>query len=132
MNRSGQVAFYANANMPGPTDYGVWLGVPGEILPVAHAGLPVPGMPGAFFTGGSYPSINDAGMVSFNAGTTGAVQSNGIWRGNATTAELVATAGQSAPGTGSGITFESSFGPGTINGQGKVMFLNSIVGWLGM
>jgi hypothetical protein len=129
MNRNGQVAFYATADLtPGPSDFGVWLGIPGQIQAVAHSGLPVPGMPGTFFTGGSYPSINDSGLVSFNAGTSGAVQTGGIWRGNATSAELVAAAGQSAPGTGPGITFESRFGPGTINGQGRVVFLDTITG----
>lgn len=130
MNRFGQVAFFANAGdlSPDPNDFGVWLGVPGQIQSIAHNGLPVPGMPGTYFDGGSYPSINDSGWVSFGAGTVGAAQIDGIWRGTPNQAELVAAEGQSAPGTGPGIVFAGSFGPATINGQGKVVFMDSLVG----
>ena len=109
LNSAGQTAFYG-----GLTDgnVGLWSEGSGSLTLVARSGIQAPGTPAGVnlsFSAGlspfhlDWPKLNDAGQTAFVGALTGAGVTStnnwGVWSNGSGSLELVARAGDQAPGT---------------------------------
>ncbi len=142
INSSGRIAFYAQVN--GSTrNQGVFTADSDGIYAIAIGGgagggsgdtsahngdpSPVGGTFSGFFAGTVFtPAINDLGDVLFFCDVNGGSSSRGLFLFQATTQQIVkiAVVGDPSPLGG---TFEA-VGPGSLNNNGKVVFIASPVG----
>jgi hypothetical protein len=122
LNRAGQTAFYG-----GLTDgsVGIWSGGSGSLGLIARSGVQAPGAPAgvnlSFSTGVDrfhldWPKLNNAGQTAFFGALTGAgvtaTNNWGVWSSGSGSLELVARAGDQAPGLPSGAIYgASTFSP---------------------
>ncbi len=126
INNAGQIAFRAilltgSGGVDDTNDMGLWSG---STL-VAREGSQAPGTPtgAAFEIFRNNPVLNNAGQVAFRAslrrgsGGVDLTNNNGIWRDST----LVAREGSQAPGTPSGVVF-NSFDDPMLNDGGQVAF----------
>ena len=139
MNNSGQSAFRATLSGAGVTaanDEGVWSQKLGLLGLIARAGNAAPGTPAGVnfdrFTAG-YPSINDAGNVSFRGILAGAgvttANDSGLWVERGGAVALVAREGNQAAGLEAGTNY-GSFSEPVLNSAGQTAFVASLVGGL--
>jgi len=114
---------------------GLWVGTAGNLTPGVLTEDAVPGGAGAF-TGMQSPDLNNAGEIAFLGYVSSGGNSNGdntrIFAGAPGALQVVARAGDTAPGGGADVYFESMVrynGTGVvINGQGAVAFIAEIGG----
>jgi len=144
LNSAGQTAFYG-----GLTDgnVGLWSEGSGGLNLVARSGVQAPGAPAgvnlSFAAGFSpfhldWPKLNDAGQTAFVGTLTGAGVTStnnwGVWSNGSGSLELVARAGDQAPGTPSGVIYgvsTFSFTPtlvGGLNDAGQITFWANLAG----
>ncbi|XAL99601.1 hypothetical protein OT109_18730 [Phycisphaeraceae bacterium D3-23] len=130
MNGSGDIAFQARVNGGGINEFNnetLWLHTGGALTLVARGGQAAPGAgPGvAFMRLYALSGINDAAQLAFHATLTGAGvddhNDSGIWAQLSGAPELVARAGDAAPGTGPGVVFDGFNNP-FLNAAGQVAF----------
>ncbi len=116
INASGEVVFPANVEN-GNTTSGIFVDDNGVDRAEVLAGTPAPTLVGGTFANfGAYPSINDAGNVTFVATITGGTAGAGLFfSSSGPHYGVIALAGDSAPGT-AGETF-TSFGPPQVAGM---------------
>lgn len=141
-NRAGQLAFRAQLDTGSTSnDRGIWLESGTTLALVARAGGSAPGAgPGVTFRDFLQPLLSDAGRVITTAtltrgGSVTETNDSGLWmQGGAGTLEMLARAGDPAPGAGTGARF-AAFGDPTflrpgpaINQLGQVAFAAGLVG----
>lgn len=122
---NGDVAF--TAELPadgGGVGAGVFLLSQGRITPVARPGDPEPG--GGTFVRASHPSVNDHGMVAFQADVSrGSQSATGIYVWNGSHAAVVAETGVQAPEGG---VFRAAEEP-RLNNSGDLAFFGDSGEW---
>jgi len=122
------------------TGDGIWSTGAGALTLVARESLPAPGTPnGVRFDSfvlprgiAPAPLLNNAGQTAFAATLTGTgvntTNDEGIWAERSGTLNLVARAGNQAPGTPTGVQF-SFFGPDfSFNDHAQTAFLANLMG----
>jgi hypothetical protein len=136
LNDAGDVAFLADLRGPGVVggNYrGLFTGEPGDLRQIARSGDRAPGTAGnTTFRNFYEPVINGAGMAAF----VGFLQGTGVNVDNedalyvetAAGLRLVARTGNRAPGTPSGVVFDSLSGTPSINTMGMVAFSATLRG----
>jgi hypothetical protein len=137
LNDVGQVSFLGNLTGSGinyTNDWGIWSEASGNLALVARGGDPAPGTP----NGVNYDSFfyqtgfNDAGQSVFFAILTGSgvdpSNDHGIWTTGSGAPKLVVRSGSPAPGTPSGVNFQSLFGNVSFNNAGRVAFEGFLTG----
>ncbi len=136
-NTFGETTFQASMPPTGtgnPGNFpssGVWMGSPGLLTKVAEVGDAAPGT-ATLFNDFHTPVINENHQVAFAALIGGGGSSAGVWQydDNTTALSLVATSGQSAPGTAT--TFSIFFGSTVAqNNDGDVGFTATLTGLIG-
>ena len=145
LNDAGQTAFSSYLEGPGvdaKNNYGIWSEGLGSVAIVARLGDQAPGTPeGVVFGDGShFPSsfaVGGAGQTPMKAYLSGpgvisgsGGNAQGIWSGGPGSLELVARAGDPAPGLGEGVNFDtfSSALTTIINGAGQTAFFAKLIG----
>ena len=141
LNEAGQTAFYG-----GLTDgsVGIWSEGSGSLNLVARGGVQAPGAPAGVnlsFSAGldpfnlDWPKLNDAGQTAFVGALTGAgvttTNNWGVWSNGSGSLDLVARAGDQAPGTPSGVNYGvSTVGPavGGLNDAGQIALWANLAG----
>lgn len=140
INDLGRTAFLASVAGPGVitniNHEGIWFegwgGAPGLALAV-RAGDAAPGAgAGVTFVNLRNPSVNNAGQMVFLSSLRGSSvngsNASGIWAGSAGALELVARAGDSAPGISGEAQFSAFSSAPVINGAGRVAFAANLEG----
>ena len=117
LNNAGQTAFaglLVGGGVDASNDQGVWSESSGNLALVAREGSHAPGTPSGVNFGGegfSNPVLNDVGQTAFQARLAGSgvdvTNGFGIWSEGTGSLALVARGGDHAPGTPSGVKFES-------------------------
>jgi len=137
INGSGRIVFNGSLAGPGISDanrYGIWSsrdGADAELI--VRTGQQVPGeSAGVTFSSVGSPLVNDHGAVLFAGSLDGpgfnSFNNSGIWAHRPDTGTaLVVRAGDSAPGTASGVTFSAINNP-RINNAGNIAFTAAIAG----
>jgi hypothetical protein len=127
-NHLGGIAFDSGLSGPGVTsanDRGVWRQLPGESLTLAiRDGAPLNGVfdgRTAQLPNGILSQLNDAGQLSYSMSVSGIGSVVALQNPNDSSLHPVAAAGESAPGTPSGVFF-SSLSNSVLNGAGRVVF----------
>ncbi len=140
MNASGQLVFEAALEYGGTVDHtnisGIWSDAFGSLALVARQGSQATGTPAdAVFSSFNSPLVmNDSGQVAFgaslktDAGGVDNTNNNGIWLETGGVLDLIARAGDRAPGTPDGVVFNSQFINYAINSAGQVCFHTSMTG----
>jgi hypothetical protein len=142
LNNAGQSAFYG-----GLTDgnVGIWSEGAGGLNLVARSGVQAAGAPAGVnlsFAAGldpfhlDWPKLNDAGQTAFVGALTGAgvttTNNWGVWSNGSGSLELVARAGDQAPGTPSGMIYGvdnfASVAVGGLNGAGHIALWANLAG----
>jgi hypothetical protein len=145
LNGAGQTAFYG-----GLTDgnVGLWSEGSGSLALVARGGVQAPGAPPgvtlSFSTGLSpfhldWPKLNDAGQTAFFGALAGAgvttTNNWGVWSSGSGSLQLIARAGDQAPGLPTGVIYGvSTFAPpfpafvGGLNGSGQTALWANLAG----
>ena len=113
VSASGQVAMHAMASVGPANVEGVWVGPPGNLVPVVTTGTAPPDAPGRTLSFLGVSRFNDAGHLAFmgflNAETTEEQISNvGIWAGPAGAVRAIALEDRQAPGFEEGVVFHGS------------------------
>jgi len=145
LNDAGQMAFSSYLEGQGvdaTNNYAIWSEGLGSVALVARLGDPAPGTPeGVVFGDGSHLlssfAVGGAGQTPMKAyvsgpgvipGSSGNAQ--GIWSGGPGSLELVARAGDPAPGLGEGVNFDTFSTALTtiINGAGQTAFFAKLIG----
>ncbi len=128
-NNSGKIAFQAQTTTSGTGFTGIWSGGGGNPLSLVAASQgPAPGTTFKFgnLDGQNGPIMNNLGQVAF---TATAQNGDGVWSergGNGL--QLVAHAGDHAPGTPAGVTFNGFYYHPGQNDAGNVGFYGSVTG----
>ena len=131
MNAQGRVAFRGRVRgAPGvdfPNNDALWVGSPGDVTVVAREGDQPPGLPaGVRYQLVGDPYLSGSGNVGFAAEFTGsginASNHNGVFVGPPGAVQLVAQAGQQAPGLPAGTRYGPSMGTVKLNDAGHVAF----------
>ncbi|MEA3188359.1 MAG: hypothetical protein QOD99_2189, partial [Chthoniobacter sp.] len=133
INELGQSVFIGSITGTGVTasnNNALWFGTPGNVTLLARTGDQPPGTAaGAKFQDFSIPTLNSAGQSAFVGFLTGSgvnsTNSSGIWTGTSGNLQLLARAGDNAPGTASGVNFNIFQGDSTtpqINASGQNAF----------
>ena len=125
----GQTLFYGTLVQGGDVtfdnDYGIWSGAPGAMQLFSRRGDPAPGLPGVrydLFFANTHPS----GAIGFNASLAGPTvnetNNSAAWVGTIASGkslQLLARAGDAAPGLAAGVRFRS-VGTPMVNASGQV------------
>ena len=136
LNNAGQTAFYADLTDSYSYD-GIWSEGSGSLALVARSGSQAAGTPsGVNYNGFTLhgPKLNDAGQIAFKAGLTGpgvdSTNRDGIWSEGSGSLTLVARSGDHAPGTPSGVTYNSlaSVMSPALNNAGQTAFRAFLTG----
>ena len=140
MNASGQLVFWAALEPGGAVDStnssGIWSEASGSLALVARKGSQAPGTPaGAVFDQLGYRLVmNDSGQVAFMAslksdvGGVDSTNNEGIWLETDGVLNLIARAGDRAPGTPDGVVFNTQINNYAINSVGQVYFYGTLTG----
>lgn len=110
---------------------GIWTGLPGSLELLARQGFDAPGTSGGDFSEFEFPVFTDTGTTAFVAslaagtGDVSSVNNVGIWRGTASSLEMIAREGEVAPGAG-GELFKD-FRQVSINNAGALAVLAELV-----
>ena len=104
-----------------PTRYGIWIATENDVAPVAHAALPVPGVPAREFISYGRPVINSAGDTAFFGRTDNVPFDTGIWATSAGELRMVVLENESAPGTLGAVFDEFRTNP-VLNSNGDMVF----------
>jgi hypothetical protein len=102
----------------------IWTGVPGAITRIARESDAAPGTPVGVFTDLSIVAFGlqsgSNGRVAFSASTSGGVPVTGVWRGGASSLQLVYQAGAHAPGVPLGANFSQFVSDMAMSATGDV------------
>ena len=105
-----------------------------EYTTVALSGQPAPGTGAGinYAPGFGSPTLSDSGQVGYTAiltgtGVTGSTN-RALYAGNSTSPQLVARAGNAAPGTSAGVTYSVNIGTPVLNDAGQVAYSASLTG----
>ena len=145
LNDAGQTAFSSflvGQGVDATNNYGIWSEGLGSVAIVARRGDPAPGTPEGLVFGGtnilSSFAIGGAGQTPINAFLSGpgvipgvGGNAQGIWSGGPGSLELVARAGDPAPGLPEGVNFGSFSSTALvtiINGAGQTAFSAKLIG----
>ena len=145
LNDSGKVAFSSfleGTGVDATNNYAVYSEGLGSVAPVARLGDRAPGTPeGVIFGDGSHllssAAIGGAGQTPMKAYLSGpgvipglGGNAQGIWSGGPGSLELIARAGDPAPGLGEGVNFHTFSTALTtiINGAGQTAFFAKLIG----
>ena len=146
INDAGQTAFSSFLEGPGVDEtnrFAVWSEGLGSLAVVARLGDPAPGTPeGVVFSGSGSQllaswAIGGAGQTPMRAFLSGpgvipgvGGNARGIWSGGPGSLELVARAGDPAPGLGEGVNFDRFLIALTLmtNGAGQTSFFAYLIG----
>ncbi|MEO7317894.1 MAG: choice-of-anchor tandem repeat NxxGxxAF-containing protein [Chthoniobacteraceae bacterium] len=136
LNGAGRAAFLGTTNGPlvnGTPVSAIWAETSGTPQLVAIEGTHAPGTPAAVNYGDlNAPAFSDAGTVAFGGALFGPgvvefVNDRALWTGTPGNINLLARAGDLAPGTTDGSRFRSFSFP-IINGAGQAAFVGSLNG----
>jgi hypothetical protein len=141
INNEGQTLFSGWLTGDGvdvTNDEGVWLDTSGAVTLVARSGDAAPGTPdGVIFApfsdlpANAFRALNNAGQIAFRGKLTGtgvtSTNDHGIWVESDDSLELVARAGDLAPGTTAGVRF-SGLSRATLNDAGQIAFRGDLTG----
>lgn len=137
INDAGHTAFLGllvGTGVNSTNEVGMWSGVAGALELVWREGDAAPGTPdGTVFDGSDIeePLINSQGEIAFRGTVIGSGinsgRHKGIWTGVSGALDLVALEGAEAPGTSTGVKF-NSFNKPVLNGAGQTAFVGSITG----
>ena len=142
LNDAGQMAFSSYLEGPGvdaTNDNAVWSERLGSVALVARLGDQAPGaLKGVVFGDGSHQlssfAVGGAGQTPMKAYLSGpgvipgsGGNAQGIWSGGPGSLELVARAGDPAPGLGEAVYFDT-FTNALINGAGQTSFFAKLIG----
>jgi hypothetical protein len=147
LNSSGAVAFRALMRLSIPAgvdttnDQGIWSSGAGSLQLVAREGFQAPGLPaGAKYSSFETPKLSNDGHTAF-AGVLAidpslginSSSNTGIWSDANGSLQLVARAGDQAPGMPMGAVFDSFFGGRSsvrfaLNAPGHAAFISSVSG----
>jgi hypothetical protein len=132
VNDNGEVVFRARISGTGVTfenDTGFWIGGPHNLSLALRAGDHIPSLPvGSNYERLSIPSINNTGEIAFTSWVTGVPNQWWLWAGMPDSPQLVARAGDPAPGAGVGVEFGNILYPILINSNGEVAFKSFMYG----
>lgn len=136
INSAGDLAFHAARSGPGIdplTDSSIWSGLPGSLTQRVAVGDAAPGGgAGVTYEFLDQPVLGGNGDLALTAMIQGpgVTPSNarGLWRVSAGGIDLVARAGDGAPGTPGGVTFDQFVDAPLINTLGQVAFTGSLTG----
>jgi len=124
INARGQVAFYATV-LRAPAREGIFLAEAGRVTKVAAFGDAVPGGGTlAEFAAHPLPSLNAAGHVAFGAQIAGGRATEGIFLAGAVGLEVIALAGDDAPGVPAGVVV--GFDAPTLNDSDELAFVANV------
>jgi hypothetical protein len=124
INARGQVAFYATV-LRAPAREGIFLAEAGRVTKVAAFGDAVPGGGTlAEFAAHPLPSLNAAGHVAFGAQIAGGRATEGIFLAGAGGLEVIALAGDDAPGVPAGVVV--GFDAPTLNDSDELAFVANV------
>lgn len=123
VNSNGDVIFVAEHAWPTlASRHGIWLASDGVVTPIAHAAVPVPGVPVREFVGFGRPVINSAGDTAFFGRTNSSPDRNtGIWATSAGELETLVLENDIAHGT-SGAVFDEFRTNPVLNSQNDLVF----------
>ncbi len=129
LNAGGETAFRGLLSGPGITDEnerGLWSGSDDGLSLVAREGQAAPGTPaGTVFDRFGLPTLSAAGRVALQADLRGpdvtSQNEQGVWSEGGGALDLVARAGEPAPGAPPGVDY-LSFDTPPINSSGQVAF----------
>lgn len=135
INNASNTVFSASLSgtgVDGANDSGIWSESNGSLALVIRAGDAAPGVaPGVIFAEFGTTVINGSGDTAFSATLAGTnvdgTNDDSVWAEKNGLLQLVARAGDVAPGTNSGVIF-SSFSGLTTNESGDIAFLGTIRG----
>jgi hypothetical protein len=142
LDSAGRVAFQsqlAGNDVDSGNNDSVWMEDHGLLTLVAREGDRAPGTPEGTVFGGNPrgSSVGDGlvfsagGQIAFQGFVTGTEVDDtnrmGIWSGRPGALELIARAGDNAPGTPGGVNFQTLLGP-SMNSAGQVAFSATLVG----
>ena len=124
INARGQVAFYATV-LRAPAREGIFLAAAGRVTKVAAFGDAVPGGGTlAEFTAHPLPPLNAAGHVGFGAQIGGGRATEGIFLAGSDGLEVIALAGDDAPGVPAGVLV--GFDAPTLNDNDELAFVANV------
>ena len=124
INARGQVAFYATV-LRAPAREGIFLAEAGRVTKVAAFGDAVPGGGTlAELAAHPLPSLNAAGHVAFGAQIAGGRATEGIFLAGAVGLEVIALAGDDAPGVPAGVVV--GFDAPTLNDSDELAFVANV------
>jgi hypothetical protein len=124
VNGRGQVAFYATV-LHGPAREGIFLAEAGRITKVAAFGDAVPGGGTlAEFAVHPMPALNAAGHVAFDAGIAGGRATEGVFLAGADGLQVIALAGDDAPGIPAGVLV--GFNTPALNDNDEIAFVANV------
>jgi hypothetical protein len=133
LNDHGHVAFQSALTGPTATNRANFATMPANpnVLLVARKGYQAPDVPAQIkFDFLNAPTINNAGHVAFNATLIGAVtpaNNAGIWEGSPEQLNIVARAGDQAPGLPLGVTYGTLFSTPLLSNQ-TITFVSNLAG----
>lgn len=124
VNALGQVAFYATV-LHAPSREGIFLADAGHVTKLAAFGDSLPGG-GTLAEFGAHPlpSLNQAGHVAFTAEIAGGRATEGVFLAGADGLQVIALAGDDAPGVPAGVLVE--FDAPTLNDHDELAFVASV------
>jgi hypothetical protein len=124
INAGGQVAFYATV-LRAPGREGIFLAEAGRITKVATFGDAVPGGGTlADFAADPLPALNAAGHVAFNAQIAGGRSTEGMFLANDSGLQVIALAGDDAPGVPAGVLV--GFNTPALNDNDEMAFVAAV------
>ncbi|MEM8782197.1 MAG: choice-of-anchor tandem repeat NxxGxxAF-containing protein [Planctomycetota bacterium] len=132
INAAGETAFLADFDDGGGFRRGILVGDTGGFRVAARTSDQAPGLePGVSFDTFSSPKLNGNGEVAFlsvlGGSGIGLDNARSLWRERDGALELIARAGDTAPGTGPGVNF-SAFSAPAFNDAGQAAFFGQLVG----
>jgi len=139
LNSAGQIAFsgfLTGIGVDSTNDRVIWSGSSDSLALVAREGDQASGVPsGVNFTGLGAPVLNSAGQTAFDGTLSGNGvgfgNNSGFWSEGSGSLNLVAREGDQAPGTASGVFFDSftsnTFGF-ALNSVGQTAFIADLAG----
>jgi hypothetical protein len=123
-NTAGQVGFQA-ALTGGASSQGVFVGSPGNVLPVVLNNTLAAGGSGGLYNALSSVNVNSAGRLAFSASLNGGTATSGLFVGTPTSVTAVALVGGTSPDGSTYTVFNSTL---LQNGVGQVAFLATVTG----
>ncbi len=123
-NSAGQVGFQT-ALTGGASSQGVFVGSPGNVLPVVLNNTLAVGGSGGLYNALGSVNVNSAGRLAFTASLNGGTSTNGLFVGTPASVTAVALIGGTSP---DGSTYSVFNSTELQNGVGQVAFLATVTG----